>query len=147
MISTWSNCSKELLNSLQTIQNRAARIVTKNSWEEHNVDNLRQIGWLSVNQLAQYHSNLLLHQVKFSGSPRYLHDMYNWEYRYSTRQATSNMIKPKGTPKLEVGKGSFRWRAARDFNSLPADITDIEDKRAFKIKTKDWILKNVSFRR
>ena len=73
--------------------------------------------------------------------------MYSWKYRYSTRQATSNMIKPKGTPKLEVRKGSFRWRAARNFNSLPADITNIEDKRTFKIKTKDWILKNVSFRR
>ena len=108
---------------------------------------MNQIGWLSVNQLAQYHSNILLHQVKFKASPRYLHDMYNWEYKYSTRQATSSVIKPKGTPKHEVGKGSFRFRASRVFKSLPADITNIEDKKTFKIKTKDWIIRNVASRR
>ena len=32
LITIWSNCTKYLLNSIQMIQNRAARIVTNKDW-------------------------------------------------------------------------------------------------------------------
>ena len=49
MIIAWSSCSNELNNALQVIQNRVARVVTKNDWTKSNQDNLKQMGWLSVN--------------------------------------------------------------------------------------------------
>ena len=51
LITLWSGCSKELLNSLQVIQNKAARAITRN-WDISTSENLKQLGWLSVYQLS-----------------------------------------------------------------------------------------------
>ena len=49
LITVWSSCTKDLMQTLQNFQNNAARLVTKNDWSIENKQNLRQIGWLSVN--------------------------------------------------------------------------------------------------
>ena len=64
MINIWGNCSKEMLQSLQIIQNRAGRVIARNNWEVNNKENFQHIGWLSILQLVQYHAILQLHQVK-----------------------------------------------------------------------------------
>ena len=147
MISVWSSCTKDLVNAIQILQNRAARIITKNSWDISSKENLNQVGWLSVNQLAQYQSVILLHKVKLFGSPNYMKNMYNWNYSYQTRQAESKKLRPIGTPKLEIGKRSFRWRASQEYNSLPEEITQIEDIISFKIQAKKWIMMNVPIKK
>ena len=144
MISVWGHCSKELLESLQVIQNRAGRTITRN-WDISNKENFKQIGWLSVKQLIQYHCIVLLHGVKLSESPKYLHSIYDWNYSYQTRQATMGVIKPFGTPQLEITKRSFRWQAFQFYNNLPSDITQVQDIASFKKMTKQWISENVPF--
>ena len=146
MISIWSGCSKELINSLQIIQNRAARIITGNDWSVSKEENLSQAGWLSVNQLAHYHNILIIQQVIENRTPRNLYEMYNWNYQYQTRQAVSNALKPNGTPRLELTKKSFRWRAIEYYNKLPISITSISERSSFKIKLKIWLQDNVPFK-
>ena len=146
MISVWSGCAKDLLNSIQTIQNRAAKQITKNYWVENSETHLAQLGWLSVNQLSEYHNMLLIHQVKKNGTPQYLYEMYNWEYNYATRQAVSNQIKPKGIPRLDISLKTYRWRAVSYYNRVPGYITQIEDKRKFKVQLKTWVKTNVPFK-
>ena len=48
MISVWSGCEENLLDSLQVAQNAAARAVTKCGKRTHVRDLLLQVGWLSV---------------------------------------------------------------------------------------------------
>ena len=69
MINIWSSCSKELIQALQIIQNRVAKMITRN-WDNKNVENLQQIGWLSVAQLAFHQSVVMLHQVKVKQIPK-----------------------------------------------------------------------------
>ena len=40
MIQAWGSCSKELMDSLQVLQNRAAKIVTRNDWLVGTKENL-----------------------------------------------------------------------------------------------------------
>ena len=147
MIAIWSSCSKELSNSLQVIQNRAARAITRNDWTISPQENLKQIGWMSINQLAHYHSMLMLHQVKSTGKPESIYDMYNWDYSHQTRQATSQQLKPKGVPRNEISRSSFRWRAAKQYNSLPSNITETKELKAFKTEIKRWILNQIPYKR
>ena len=146
MISVWSGCTKELLGNIQTIQNRAARVLTRNHWSVDNKTNLAQLGWLSVNQLSHYHNILLINQVKKNKAPKYLYEMFNWEFPYKTRQATSNQVQPKGTPKLHISLNTYRWRATVYYKKIPTSITQDEDERNFKVKLKTWILNNVPFK-
>ena len=145
MINVWSSCSKEMIQALQIIQNRVAKMITRN-WNNKNVENLNQIGWHSVSQLAFHQSVVMIHQVKVKNIPQNIFGMYNWDYSHQTRQATSKKIKPTGLPKLELGKKSFKWRAAENYNSLPTSITEITDIQKFKIQSKKWTSHNIPYR-
>ena len=69
--------------------------------------------------------------------------MYDWNYNYPTRQATNELLKPKGIPRLDVSKRSFRWRAASQYNQMPQSLTQIEDIGVFKKELKTWIFQNI----
>ena len=75
-----------------------------------------------------------------------MYEVHNLEYTYATRQAASNQIKPKGTPRLDISLKTYRWRAAVYYNKLPTYITQIEDKGKFKGQLKNWVKSNVPFK-
>ena len=144
MINVWGNCSKELLNSLQDVcQNRAAILVTKHHRPMSTEDTLKQIGWLSVKQLAEHHYILQMYKVKKSQEPKCIYSMYDWEYNYTTRQASSMKLKPIGVPRLKTSQSSFRWKAAEAFNKIPTHISELCDEKIFKIRVKTWIMENI----
>ena len=130
--------------SLQIILNKVARVVTKLDWSTSTELLLRQMGWLSVNQLIFYHSVLLVYKVKMSQRPRYLVNMFSWSYQFNTRQAESGLIKHLGKPKLDISKNSFKWRAAKDYNQLPVEIRASPTISLFKSRVKGWIREYIS---
>ena len=67
LIQLWGGCSDYLIKFIQVIQNRAARLVTKLDWYTPVQKLLDQCGWLSVKQLVEYHSLLLVYKVKAEG--------------------------------------------------------------------------------
>ena len=145
LIALWGGCGIVLRRSLQIIQNKVARAVTKLDWTTSPAVLLGQVGWLSVNQLIFYHSVLQIFKVNKSQTPKYLDNMFSWNYSYNTRQAEGGLIRLVGKPKLDITRNSFRWRAANQFNQLPADIRKCQTLACFKTKAKTWIKENVSF--
>ena len=73
--------------------------------------------------------------------------MYNWTYAHKTRQEANQIVKPRGTPKLELTNNSFRWRASRLYNKLPRSIVEIEQLDKFKKNVKSWIMDNITLRK
>ena len=73
LIPWWSGCEGYLLKSLQIIQNKAARMVTKCGKRTPIKSLLNQCGWMSVAQLSVYHSLVLVYKILSTGSPRYLY--------------------------------------------------------------------------
>ena len=144
LIVLWGGCGIVLRKSLQVIQNKVARVVTKLDWATPTKELLHQIGWLSVNQMVFYHSVLLIYKVKQSQTPKYLHSMFSWSYNYNTRQAEGGLIRLVGKPKLDVNKYSFRWRAANQYNQLPVEVRTCASLESFKFQAKKWIKENVS---
>ena len=63
LIPLWGGCQQYLMKSLQTLQNKAARVVTKLDWQTPTSTLLSQCGWLSVHQLALHHTVVLVHTV------------------------------------------------------------------------------------
>ena len=62
LIQLWGSCEKYLVKSLQVLQNRAARAVTRKSWFTSTRRLLQDCNWLSVNQLIFYHTVLQAHK-------------------------------------------------------------------------------------
>ena len=66
--------------------------------------------------------------------------MFNWDYSYSTRQTDRELTK---SPRLEVTRQVFRYRAADTFNLLTEEIRKILSLETFKAKAKEWIKTNI----
>ena len=136
LIPLWGGCTKALIQSLQTLQNKAARAFTKLDWNTPTSEILKQCGWLSVNQLSVYHTVILAFKVIKAKSPKYLYTMFNTSYYYQTRQADGGKVRSTKTPELELAKDSFSWRAAQLYNQLPDNIRTLKTILEFKSATK-----------
>ena len=122
----FSGCEKYLINSLQIIQNKAARFVTKCDRYTSVKSLLSQCGWLSVHQLGVYHSVLIIYKTFQNNSPKYLKERIKNKFPYKTRMAASNVINLGPDPNLQLTRNSFRWRASNLWNKLPEEIRSIQ---------------------
>ena len=86
--------------------------------------------WLSVRQLATYHSVSMLYNVLMTGTPEYLYDLFQKEdsRQYRTRLADKKQIRLKDdrVPKTEMALKSFKWQALQYYNQLPLAIRIID---------------------
>ena len=135
--------SDYLLKSLQVLQNRAARTVTKHEWGTSTAVMLNQIGWLSIKQLVVHHSLILAFKVKRNKKPCYVNMKLNQNFAYSTRQATGNCILLGSTPKSEKSKSAFVFNSSNLWNDLPLSLRMIEKLPKFKTELKKWVMKSV----
>ena len=91
-ISLWGGAADYLLSSLQIIQNKAARVVSKRDKYTPIVELLCQCGWLSVRQLVFYHSVMQIYKTKQTSYPKYISDKLNFEFPYNTRLASTESV-------------------------------------------------------
>ena len=60
----WDNCSNYLLDKLQKIQNRAARIITGESYEIRSSDLLRKLNWPNLKERRSHKKAIFMFEVK-----------------------------------------------------------------------------------
>ena len=104
LIAQWGGCGTVLKRSLQIIQNKVARSVTRLDWSTPSEVLLQQVDWLSVNQLIFFHSVILVYKVIQTQTPKYLHKMFDTPYTYDTRQARGGQIRFVVKSRMELGK-------------------------------------------
>ena len=143
-ISLWGGTEEYLLNSLQVVQNKAARFVTRRGRYTHVVDLLNQCGWLSVRQLVFFHSVALIHKTLQTTFPKFIFNKLSTEFPYNTRLAQSESVRmgPEFKSKLELTEKSFMNRATVSYNHLPATLRKISSLEKFKKQLKVWVLEN-----
>ena len=73
----FAGCEQYEMEALQVMQNKAARLVTHAGWRTSRQVIFGQVGWLSVNQLAFYHTALSTFRIRQSQEPEYLHSIMN----------------------------------------------------------------------
>ena len=142
LIPLWGGCEEYLIRALQLLQNRAARQVTRLNWFTPTRRLLNQCGWLSIQQMIFYHSALAIFKTSRSKTPLYLSQKLVTEHPYPTRLATGGGMRSEGVYGNLVTK-SFLVRAAREFNTIPAEIRNLRTLTNFKQKLKKWIRLNI----
>ena len=143
-ISLWGGTAEYLLDSLQIIQNKAARFVTRRGIYTPRYELLRHCGWLSVRQLIFYHSVVLIHKTIMAKAPQYIYNKLSSEFPYNTRLAESEALRmgPEFQAKLEITRRSFMHRGTSSYNLLPADLRKVRKIEDFKLKVKTWVAEN-----
>ena len=144
LVPLWGGTEQYLLKGLQVLQNRAARCVTKQSWFTPTRQLLKQCGWMSVQQLAQYHSILQVHKVIKAGKPLYLSSKLVTDHPYPTRQASSGGIRhtADNTGLSSLAQKNVFGRAPKSYNSISTEIKTAVSIAVFKRKLRVWIHQN-----
>ena len=141
----WGGCEKFLIKSLQIIQNKAARAITKMGIFTPVQTLLRQCSWLSVNQLIFFHTVILLFKTIHSKKPKYLKEMTSYELHYQTRAKNAGKLSvvAEYVPEQGLNWKSYKWRSVRFWNQLPDTIRTMDKLTTFKAKLKSWVMLNI----
>ena len=140
LIPLWGASEGYLIKALQVAQNKAARCVTKATWFTATRQLLKQCGWLSIKQLAFYHTMLNMYKILKSDKPMFLRNKLTRDFPYPTRQATGGHVRYAWDSVVE---GSFLSRGTKDYNRIPDHLKTITNLHSFKRKLKLWILLNI----
>ena len=138
-------CEGYILKALQVLQNRAARAVTHKSWFTPTRRLLADCSWMSVRQLVFFHAVVSTHKIVSSGTPHYLYKMMSTSHPRYTRKAAGGEIRlgENFGSKQGLVRDSFRYRAAINYNSIPASIRTAKTLPTFKTKLKQWVTTNI----
>ena len=143
MIAVWGGSEKYVIRALQVMQNKAARCVTRLPWLTPTRKLLLQCNWLSVRQLATYHTVLQVYKTKQNHEPEYLHSKFSKPFPYNTRAAASDSIRSLQEAAYTISSQSFMVRGSKIWNNMPAELRMIGKIEKFKPKLKQWIKDNV----
>ena len=134
----WDGLSQQLSEKLQKLQNRAARVITKSSYNTNSSYLLKSLSWdnLSVKRTKQK-ANLMYKCVnKFA--PNYLCNMFTPRtLSFDLRDASQKLYLPK--PRTDYLKRSFSYSGASFWNDLSEDIRITTSLRSFKKKIDKWL--------
>ena len=147
LIPAWGGCEAFLVKSLQVVQNKVARSVTKLDKFTSTKNLLGACSWMSVRQLVSYHSVVQLKKTLHHKAPAYLYKKVTTggTYPYGTRLAASGQLRQCDTsnPK-DLTKLGWCYRAVEEYNKLPPDVRLESRLPTFKRKLKTWVMGNTS---
>ena len=139
MISVLGGTEGYVVRTLQIMQNKAVRCVTKQSWFTPTKRLPLQCNWLSIKQLIFLHTALQIWRVQTTKIPAYIDTKLQLS---KTRSAAQGTLRVPLADKSVESK-SFMVRSAVVWNEIPADIRNCKTLGVFKKNLKEWIQVNV----
>ena len=139
-IQLWGGTSNYLLDMLQVLQNRAARLVTRRNiyTSEHQL--LLECGWLNVRQMVAFHDAVQIFKILKEEKPVALYRRISKTFSYRTRAASTGALVDNHRTRGEISKESFLVRATKLWNKLPASVRQSENVKQFKAGLKKSFL-------
>ena len=146
-ISLLYNVAKSVIKKHQSVQNVAARLITRSRKCAHITLILFDLHWLPVSERIKFKILLLTFKARHQQSPTYIQDLIT---RYlpsrSLRSPSTLSLNPVSFNLKTYGSRAFSVSAPELWNKLPNDIRSWENLSLFKHKLKTYLLKNFYFR-
>ena len=133
---------QHLISRLQSIQNTAARVVTRTRKFDHISPVLKQLHWLPVRYRIVFKILLLVYKALNGTAPSYISELL--KYYTSERKLRSSSQHLLATPKATLktyGERAFAVAAPRLWNSIPLELTSSSSIDIFKRPLKIHLFK------
>ena len=139
----WGNCGEALKDKLQILQNRAARIITRTSYDTANhFALLRQLKWLDVRSIIKLEMGLFMYKAMNQLVPEQISEMFthlSTYHSYQTRSAVNgNLYMP--TSHLFTEQRSLSYAGSKLWNEIPFEIRNADSLNSFKTNFKAYLL-------
>ena len=122
-----------MLKQLQSLQNRACRIIKGLKKREGVEEHLKDLHWLKVQERIEFKILLLTYKSLHGLAPSYLSELV--KYNSSGCRDVSLFCPTDNSPR------AFSMAAPRLWNDLPLDIKQCLSINVFKIKLKSHLFK------
>ena len=134
--------SANLLDTLQRVQNAAARLVLGIPKFDHITEGLKRLHWLPVRYRITYKIAVITYKVLANDEPRYLRDLLIVQKPKRTLRSSSSFTLQVPRTKLKcAGDRSFAACAPKIWNSLPDHLTSAKTLTLFKKQLKTHLFK------
>ena len=129
-VSVWGRCSPSVLEPLEKVHRRAAKIIHGIANTTPDTEIQKEGKWKSIFYMYENRLTTLTHQAYYERTPEVINQLIIKEDRIRTLRDNRKISLTR--PRTEIGRKSFRHRAAILWNSLPESVKTIESKEGFK---------------
>ena len=127
----WDNLPATLAERLQKLQNRAARVITRESYEVRSESIRQRLGWANLTQSRMQHKAITVFKILSDSGPTCLKELFRQrQSQYGLRQNQHRLQLPK--PRTNFMKRTIAYDGAKLWNSLPAYIKGQKTVASFK---------------
>jgi hypothetical protein len=133
--SLFVNLPKSHLMKLQSVQNMAARVISRKQKYDHITPVLRDLHWLPVRERIEYKILLLTYQAIHNLTPPYVKNMLmpcENEHTMSLRSFSNQHLAAPRTKMVSYGDRTFSSAAPKFWNVLPGYIKETNSLDKFK---------------
>ena len=130
----WSNISTTNIKKLQLVQNFACKIVTKTRKFDHVTPLLRELNWLSVDQLLFFRATVMTYKCMNHLAPSYLSSKFVKRSDIHNRRTRNREALQIPFFRSASGQRSFAFRGARLWNSISPELRQCASLKAVKEK-------------
>jgi hypothetical protein len=122
-----------LSDKLQKLQNRAARVITRSSYDASSNSVFEELRWNNLYTNRNMQKAILMYKVTNNLTLMYLQDLFVTRVsHYSLRDSEGKLFLPK--PRKDYLKRSFSYSGASLWNSLPESLRSSLSLSSFKLK-------------
>ena len=144
--SSWySSLTKKTQSKLQVSQNKLIRIILKLPVRTHlSYCHFKELNWLPVAKRVVQLKLGHVHQIVNGKAPSYLFDYFSAVrniHNFSTRSSQTALVVPRFN--TLVGKSTFKFTGATEWNLLPTGAQTMIEKSSFKKYLKQYLLESV----
>ena len=136
----WAGTFQGNIKKLQLVQNFAARIVSGKRKFDHISSTIKDLGWLTVKNMLLYRDAQMAYKIMNGSVPSYLSGLL-------TRRSSIHCLNTRNRQDLNIPKcrtslaqRSFRYRAAKLWNTIPSKVKHSPTLNSFKRSIKNWLL-------
>ena len=142
--SVWGSSGITRIESLQKLQNRAARIVTGSSYDTPSEPLRKDLGWLSVKEVIVKETSTVMHKSLNDLAPKYLSDLFVRRSDFhilDLRNTKSNLAVP--LMRTVSGQKAFSYRGTKVWNKLNNIVKEAPSVYSFKSRLRQLGYENL----
>ena len=145
-VAWFSGLTGSTKKKLQISQNKLVRMVMGLGPRSHvGKRQFQELNWLPVeSRVTQLRLNTV-HNIQNHRAPNYLQNYFNTvreTHEHNTRSSIAD-LKPKNSPKSKMGRSSFAYSGAQEFNELPLPIKQCVSLQPFRRNVRGWLMDRV----
>ena len=138
-ISVYGVCGITQMARLQKMFHFGARVISGRRKYDHISEVLKDLNWLTVGNMHQYHSLTLLKQILFAGQPESLYSslVTRGDIHHRVTRQADRLDRP--VIRTDSGRRRFLFSAATAYNALPQSLRDMGPRR-FRPELREYLL-------